>query len=154
MGRRLFKAASKFNFTYTSAFISSKGSKCEWWSCERVFGKLGGLYGRLNLFSKPMQIFNLDESGISTVYRPGKKFTELGRKNVRVVTSGKRGKTHILLVCTNILCWLTLSHSFHMNIYHSFIKVIYIAEKRTSSNLKPSQDSLLLICHYHCCHLI
>ena len=36
------------------------------------FGKLGSLYGRLNLFSKSMQIFNLDESGISTVYRPGK----------------------------------------------------------------------------------
>ena len=65
------------------------------------FGKLGGLYGRLNLFSKPIQIFNLDESGISTVYRPGKKFTELGRKNVRAVTSGECGKTHTLLVCVS-----------------------------------------------------
>lgn len=29
------------------------------------FGKLGGLYGKLNLFSKPMQIFCADETGIS-----------------------------------------------------------------------------------------
>ena len=38
---------------------------------------------------------------ISTVYRPEKKFTELGRKNVRAVTSSEHGKTHTLLVCVS-----------------------------------------------------
>ena len=42
------------------------------------FGKLGALYGRLNLMTKPMQIFNADESGVSIVHKPGKVVAELG----------------------------------------------------------------------------
>ena len=52
-----------------------------------------------------MQIFNLDESGISTctVHKPGKVFTELGCKNVWAVTSGECRKTHTLLSCVSAL---------------------------------------------------
>ena len=46
------------------------------------FAKLGGIYGRLNLLSKPMQIFNADESGIAIVHKPGKVVAELGHNNV------------------------------------------------------------------------
>ena len=46
------------------------------------FAKLGAIFARLNLLSKPMQIFNIDETGISVVHRPGKVITQLGRKNV------------------------------------------------------------------------
>ena len=35
------------------------------------FGKVGSIYGKLNLISKPMQIFNADEN-VSIVHKPGK----------------------------------------------------------------------------------
>ena len=65
------------------------------------FGKLGSLYGKLNLFSKPMQIFNSDETGISVVHKPGKVITQLGRHNVYSITSAERGKTHTILSCVS-----------------------------------------------------
>ena len=37
---------------------------------EDFFGKLGAIYGRLNLISKPMYIYNVDETGISVVHKP------------------------------------------------------------------------------------
>ena len=63
------------------------------------FGKLGAICARLNLLAKPMQIFNVDETGISIVHKPGKIITELGRKNVWGVTSAERGKTHTVITC-------------------------------------------------------
>ena len=39
---------------------------------EDFFAKLGALYGRLNLIAKPMQVFNIDETGFSIVHKPGK----------------------------------------------------------------------------------
>lgn len=65
------------------------------------FGKLGALYGRLNLISKPMLIFNSDETGISVVHKPGKVVAELGRRNVYAMTSAERGKTHTVLSCVS-----------------------------------------------------
>ena len=44
------------------------------------FDKLGGIYARLNLLVKPMQVFNCDEMGISIVHNPGRVLTEMGRK--------------------------------------------------------------------------
>jgi hypothetical protein len=44
------------------------------------FDKLGGIYARLNLLVKPMQVFNCDEMGISIVHNPGHILTEMGRK--------------------------------------------------------------------------
>ena len=46
-----------------------------------------------------MQIFNVDETGISIVHKPGKVVTELGRKNVWSVTSVEKGKTHTVITC-------------------------------------------------------
>ena len=42
------------------------------------FGKLGSMYGKLNLISKPMQVFNSDETGVTIVHKPGKVIAELG----------------------------------------------------------------------------
>ena len=42
------------------------------------FAKLGALYARLNILIKPMQIYNMDECGISVVHKLGKVVTELG----------------------------------------------------------------------------
>ena len=76
---------------------------------ERLFfGKLGSVYGRLNLISKPMFIFNCDETGVSIVHKPGKVIAELGRRNVYAVTSAERGKTHGAFMCFSIgICFAT-----------------------------------------------
>ena len=63
------------------------------------FGKLGSLYGKLNLISKPMQVFNADETGVTIVHKPGKVIAELGRKHVYSITSAERGRTHTVLSC-------------------------------------------------------
>ena len=52
-----------------------------------LFGKVGSIYGRLNLFAKPMQVYNADETGITIVHKPGKVLAELGRRNVYSITS-------------------------------------------------------------------
>ena len=63
------------------------------------FAKLGGLYGRLNLINKPMQIFNADETGVSVVHKQGKVLAQLGRRHVSTITSAEKGKTHTVLSC-------------------------------------------------------
>ena len=65
------------------------------------FAKIGALYARLNILTKPMQIYNMDECGISIVHTPGKVVTELGRKTVWTITSAEKGKTHTLLCCVS-----------------------------------------------------
>jgi hypothetical protein len=50
------------------------------------FGKLGAIYARLNLIfkprpnliSKPMQVYNCDETGVSIVHKPGKVVAKVG----------------------------------------------------------------------------
>ena len=66
------------------------------------FGKLVTMYGWLNLISKPMQIYNADETGISIVHKPGKVLAELGAW-IYAITSAERGKTHTVLSCV-IMC--------------------------------------------------
>ena len=68
---------------------------------DTFFGKLGSLYGRLNLISKPMNVYNVDESGVTIVHRPGRVVAELGRQKVYAVTSAERGKTHTVLACVS-----------------------------------------------------
>lgn len=65
------------------------------------FGKLGAIYGKLNLISKPMQVYNCDETGVSIVHKPGKVLAELGRRNVYAITSAEKGKTHTILSCVS-----------------------------------------------------
>ena len=64
-------------------------------------GKLGSLYGRLNLISKPMQLYNADETGVTIVHKPGKVITELGCHHVYSITSAERGRTHTILSCSS-----------------------------------------------------
>ena len=45
---------------------------------DDFFAKLGGIYARLNLLSKPLQIF---EIGISVVHKTGRVISQIGRKN-------------------------------------------------------------------------
>ena len=66
------------------------------------FGKLGAIYGKLNLISKPMQIYNSDETGVTIVHKPTKVVAELGRRNVYSVTSAEKGRTHTVLSCVSV----------------------------------------------------
>ena len=45
---------------------------------SKFLGKLGALYGRLNLISTHIQIFYSDKTGASIVHEPGKVVVELG----------------------------------------------------------------------------
>ena len=66
------------------------------------FAKLGAIYGRLNLVSKPMQIFNADKTGVSIVHKPGKVIAQLGRKRVLHHVCRKRENLHCSVVCLSI----------------------------------------------------
>jgi len=46
-------------------------------------------------------VYNVDETGVSIVHKPGKVLAELGRRNVYAVTSAERGKNHTVLVCVS-----------------------------------------------------
>ena len=54
--------------------------------------KLGSIYGRLNLITKPMLVYNADETGVSVVHKMGKVLAHLGRQHVYSVASGEKGK--------------------------------------------------------------
>lgn len=48
-----------------------------------------------------MQIFNVDETGVTIVNRPNNVVAELGRHKVYTITSAERGKTHTVLSCVS-----------------------------------------------------
>ena len=56
---------------------------------------------KLNLLSKPMQIYNMDETGVTIVHKSGKVVTEVGHRNVWAITSAEKGKTHTILTCVS-----------------------------------------------------
>lgn len=74
-------------FTYSrSSFVqwgvaASQNTFCESW-------------GVCNRTSKPMKIYN---AGIGVVHKPGKVISEVGRKHVHSITSGKKG-AHVLYI--------------------------------------------------------
>lgn len=65
------------------------------------FTKLGNLMDRLNVKSKPQQIFNADETGFSTVHQASKVVGKKGKKVVHAKTSGERGENITVLCCVN-----------------------------------------------------
>ena len=68
---------------------------------KTFFEKLGGISCRPNLLSKPMLVFNCDETGITVVHSQGRVVTEMGREKVWSVTSGEMGKTHMVVTCVS-----------------------------------------------------
>ena len=69
---------------------------------SKFFGKVGALYGRLNLFSKPNQIYNAEETGISVVHHPGEVVTQLGRQTVYSTSYAEKKKMYTVLVCVYV----------------------------------------------------
>lgn len=68
---------------------------------DDFFEKLGGICTRLNLLSKPGQIYNLNETEINVVHKPGKVVTEIGQRKVWSIIPAERGKTHTVLTCVS-----------------------------------------------------
>ena len=67
---------------------------------EDYFAKLAAVLTRLNPLSKPMLIYNADETGFSKVHKsPCKVLARHGQNTVWGITSGEQGRTHTLLVC-------------------------------------------------------
>lgn len=65
---------------------------------SEFFEKLEALYARYNF--DPSQVFNIDETGFTTVQNPGKIIAEKGKKQVGKVTSAERGS--LVTVCCAI----------------------------------------------------
>ena len=57
-----------------------------------------------------MQIYNVDEVGITIAHKPGKVIAELGRKYVWSVTSAEKEKIILLLLAFQLLDL----HSLHL----------------------------------------
>ena len=60
-----------------------------------------GVIGGIGLIKKTMQIYNMDETGLSIVHKPGRVITQVGRCNVWAITSAEKGKTHTVLTCAS-----------------------------------------------------
>ena len=91
-----FSCVSQINLEFTTTLVTCSHARARCSSDEGVgdfFEKLGGIYARLNLLLKPMQIYNLDETCINIVHKPGKVVMEIGRRKVWPITSGERGRT-------------------------------------------------------------
>ena len=67
----------------------------------RFFTLLEEIMDKYNLHGKPANIFNMDESGIQLINKPGKVVTAKGSKNVNVLTSGEKGETITVIACNN-----------------------------------------------------
>ena len=76
------------------------------------FGKLGSIYARLNIVSKSMMIYNMDETGLSIVHKPGRVIAELRCRNVWAITSAEKGRTHTILTCVSFSFWICFA-PFH-----------------------------------------
>ena len=86
----------------------------------KSFHNLREVYTRGNNIC-PHNIFNLDETGVSTVQKPRQVFAQAGTKQVGRITSGERGENVTMCACVNatgnvyhqLLCFheYTLKHT-------------------------------------------
>lgn len=66
-----------------------------------LFAKLGGIFCQVEYVVQPMQIYNINETSINVVHKPGKFAADIKHKKVWSITSAERGKTHTVLTCVN-----------------------------------------------------
>lgn len=65
------------------------------------FDILKTVYEEHQLFDKPHQIFNIDESGVQLNNKPGRVIATKGAKDVHVLTSSERGENVTVIACCN-----------------------------------------------------
>ena len=86
---------------------STQSLSCARTSCANreivsdYFGKLASVCAKLNVLMMPMNIFNMDETGVTIVHKGAKVVTEIGRRNVWAITSGEKGKTHTIITAVS-----------------------------------------------------
>ena len=66
---------------------------------QDFFAKLGALYAWLNLLSKPMQVYNVDESGLNVTQHKGKVVADVKRRGVHRVVASEKGRNHTIVAC-------------------------------------------------------
>lgn len=66
---------------------------------ENFFKILENTLTECSLFEKPSNIFNIDESGLQLINKPGKVIAQRGSKSVASITSGEKGETISLVAC-------------------------------------------------------
>jgi hypothetical protein len=66
----------------------------------KFFRLLRGMYEQLGLWEEPGRIFNADETGLQPIFTPGKVMSAKGKKDVYHATTGEKGSTVIVMLCT------------------------------------------------------
>ena len=66
---------------------------------QDFFAKLGAMYACLNLLSKPMQVYNVDESGLNITQHKGKVIADVKRRGVHRVVASEKGRNHTIVAC-------------------------------------------------------
>ena len=66
---------------------------------KTFFTKLGALYARFNLLGKPMQVYNVDESGLNVMQHKGKVVADVKRGGVHCVVASEKGTNHTIVTC-------------------------------------------------------
>ncbi|XP_030762226.1 uncharacterized protein LOC115887043 [Sitophilus oryzae] len=66
---------------------------------EEYFSVLENVLTEYQLFEKPGNIFNIDESGLQLNNKPGYVIAEKGSKTVSNITSGEKGETISIVAC-------------------------------------------------------
>jgi hypothetical protein len=59
------------------------------------------MYEQLGLWEEPGRIFNADETGLQLIFTPGKVMSAKGKKDVYHATTGEKGSTVTVMICTN-----------------------------------------------------
>lgn len=98
---------------------------------SRFYNNLSTVMNKYNF--SPTKIFNADETGITTVQKPGKIYAEKGQRRVGFITSAERGKT------TTIMCAISASGMYVPPLF------IY-ARKRMNAQLKRNGPPGALYC--------
>ena len=83
-------------------------------SLSRITGfnrvQVGKFYDLLEAeLSAKRYIFNIDESGMTTVHNPGKVIARKGSKQVGRLMSGERGTTTTVVCAMNVFCASSIS---------------------------------------------
>lgn len=73
------KCHPKLTLWTPQALSYARAASCNREVVSDFFAKIGSVYGKLNLISKPSLIYNADESGVTIVHKPSKVIAELNR---------------------------------------------------------------------------
>ena len=68
---------------------------------QQYFDRLGAVLDREGFHQSPEKIYNVDESGMPMINRPGTVLAQKGKRSVVTVTNAKRGENVTAVACCN-----------------------------------------------------